>query len=73
MRDELPIRLAHRVVELDTLPHDLSLMPSVIKVKNMYTKSFEELIEFPHPLDFKIPQEFIVDKSYIGIIGNEGI
>jgi hypothetical protein len=31
--DELPIRLAHRVVELENLPHGLSQMPSVIKVR----------------------------------------
>jgi pyruvate dehydrogenase kinase 2/3/4 len=31
---ELPIRLAHRVVELENLPHDLSKMPSVLTVKD---------------------------------------
>jgi pyruvate dehydrogenase kinase 2/3/4 len=45
--DELPIRLAHRVVELENLPHGLSDMASVIKVKNWYAESFQELIEFP--------------------------
>jgi Mitochondrial branched-chain alpha-ketoacid dehydrogenase kinase len=34
--NELPIRLAHRVVELENLPHDLSKMPSILKVKNWY-------------------------------------
>ncbi|KAI3629496.1 hypothetical protein MIR68_012511 [Amoeboaphelidium protococcarum] len=47
LQDELPIRLAHRVVELENLPHGLSDMPSVIKVKNWYAESFQELIEFP--------------------------
>jgi len=46
LADELPIRLAHRVVELENLPHGLSKMPSVIKVKNWYAESFQELIEF---------------------------
>jgi hypothetical protein len=40
-KDELPIRLAHRVVELDNLPDNLSKMPSVIKVKNWYAQSFQ--------------------------------
>ncbi|OCB89173.1 alpha-ketoacid dehydrogenase kinase [Sanghuangporus baumii] len=56
--EELPIRLAHRAKELDELPHDLSGMPSINKVKNWYCQSFEqslthrtsiskELINFP--------------------------
>ncbi|KAF9255228.1 alpha-ketoacid dehydrogenase kinase [Marasmius fiardii PR-910] len=47
LAEELPVRLAHRVKELDELPHDLSEMPSIIKVKNWYAQSFEELISFP--------------------------
>ncbi|KAK1230135.1 [Pyruvate dehydrogenase (acetyl-transferring)] kinase isozyme 2 [Marasmius sp. AFHP31] len=47
LAEELPVRLAHRVKELDELPHDLSKMPSIIKVKNWYAQSFEELISFP--------------------------
>ncbi|KAJ1972007.1 [Pyruvate dehydrogenase (acetyl-transferring)] kinase isozyme 2, partial [Dimargaris xerosporica] len=49
LAEELPIRLARRVVELDNLPNQLSEMPSVIKVKNWYIESFKELTEFPHP------------------------
>ena len=49
LAEELPIRLAHRVKELDELPHDLSNMPSIVKVKNWYAQSFEELINFPKP------------------------
>ncbi|THU82541.1 alpha-ketoacid dehydrogenase kinase [Dendrothele bispora CBS 962.96] len=47
LHEELPVRLAHRVKELDELPHSLSRMPSIIKVKNWYAQSFEELIKFP--------------------------
>ncbi|KAK7049311.1 [Pyruvate dehydrogenase (acetyl-transferring)] kinase isozyme 2 [Paramarasmius palmivorus] len=47
LAEELPVRLAHRVKELDELPHNLSKMPSIIKVKNWYAQSFEELINFP--------------------------
>lgn len=39
--EELPVRLAHRVKELDELPHNLSSMPSIKKVKNWYAQSFE--------------------------------
>lgn len=45
--EELPVRLAHRAKELDELPHDMSSMPSIQKVKNWYAQSFEELINFP--------------------------
>ncbi|KAJ2379147.1 [Pyruvate dehydrogenase (acetyl-transferring)] kinase isozyme 2, partial [Coemansia sp. RSA 2611] len=47
LHDELPIRLAHRVVELDSLPESLNQMPSVLRVKRMYIDSFNELIHFP--------------------------
>ncbi|KAF5345114.1 hypothetical protein D9756_011469 [Leucocoprinus leucothites] len=47
LAEELPVRLAHRVKELDELPHNLSVMPSIKKVKNWYAQSFEELITFP--------------------------
>ncbi|KAH9981704.1 mitochondrial pyruvate dehydrogenase [Russula compacta] len=45
--EELPVRLAHRAKELDDLPHNLSSMSSIQKVKNWYAQSFEELIGFP--------------------------
>ncbi|KAH7886816.1 mitochondrial branched-chain alpha-ketoacid dehydrogenase kinase-domain-containing protein [Phlebopus sp. FC_14] len=47
LAEELPVRLAHRVKELDALPHNLSDMSSIRKVKNWYAQSFEELINFP--------------------------
>ncbi|KJA18953.1 hypothetical protein HYPSUDRAFT_204888 [Hypholoma sublateritium FD-334 SS-4] len=47
LAEELPVRLAHRVKELDELPHNLSDMPSIKKVKNWYAQSFEELVSFP--------------------------
>jgi hypothetical protein len=39
--DELPVRLAHRVKDLDHLPDKLHEMPSIQKVKNWYAQSFE--------------------------------
>ncbi|KAI8981495.1 hypothetical protein BDB01DRAFT_794315 [Pilobolus umbonatus] len=49
LHEELPIRLAHRVKELDELPPSLGDMPSIIRVKNWYAQSFQELIELPLP------------------------
>jgi len=47
LSEELPVRLAHRVKELDELPHNLSEMPSIRKVRDWYAQSFSELISFP--------------------------
>ncbi|KAJ3127117.1 [Pyruvate dehydrogenase (acetyl-transferring)] kinase isozyme 4 [Nowakowskiella sp. JEL0407] len=55
IHDELPIRLAHRVVELESLPHQLSEMPSIHRVKQWYIQSFEDLIKFPSPEAFGVP------------------
>src|ERR1044071_6442288 len=41
LAEELPIRLAHRVQELETLPDGLGEMPSVKKVQDWYAQSFE--------------------------------
>ena len=40
---ELPVRLAHRVRDLDTFPYGLSHMSSIQKVKQWYVHSFAEL------------------------------
>ncbi|TIA72385.1 hypothetical protein E3P91_02077 [Wallemia ichthyophaga] len=49
LSEELPIRLAHRCVELNTLPNELSEMPSIRKVLGWYAHSFDELVHFPQP------------------------
>ncbi|KAL1935077.1 hypothetical protein VTP01DRAFT_4217 [Rhizomucor pusillus] len=49
LHEELPIRLAHRVKELDELPHSLRDMPSILKVKDWYAHSFKDLIDLPPP------------------------
>ncbi|KAI8661885.1 Protein-serine/threonine kinase [Fusarium keratoplasticum] len=54
LAEELPIRLAHRVQELDELPDGLNEMPSVIKVKDWYAQSFEEITQLPRP---ELPQD----------------
>ncbi|KAI0843462.1 mitochondrial branched-chain alpha-ketoacid dehydrogenase kinase-domain-containing protein [Hypoxylon sp. FL0890] len=49
LAEELPIRLAHRVQELTSLPDGLSEMPSVRKVQDWYAQSFEEIINLGRP------------------------
>ncbi len=48
LHQELPVRLAHRVRELESLPFGLSEMPSVRLVRDMYIESFRDLVELPH-------------------------
>eukprot|EP00760_Papus_ankaliazontas_P015370 PhM_4_TR16487/c0_g1_i1/m.77295/K00898/PDK2_3_4; pyruvate dehydrogenase kinase 2/3/4 len=40
---ELPIRFAQQVQTLDSLPHGLSMMPSVLKTKQLYLESFDDV------------------------------
>ncbi|CAK7275205.1 [Pyruvate dehydrogenase (acetyl-transferring)] kinase isozyme 2 [Sporothrix epigloea] len=49
LAEELPIRLAHRVQELENLPDGLSDMPSVRKVQDWYAQSFEEITTLDRP------------------------
>lgn len=45
MADELPVRLAHRVRELENLPDGLPEAPSIKRVHGWYVKSFEDIVE----------------------------
>jgi pyruvate dehydrogenase kinase 2/3/4 len=49
MSEELPIRLAHRVQELENLPDGLSDMPSIQRVRDWYAQSFQDLTQLPRP------------------------
>lgn len=53
LSEELPIRLSHRVVELDGLPDGLSQMPSIQKVKEWYAQSFDVSFTSPKALRFE--------------------
>ncbi|ODQ47906.1 hypothetical protein PICMEDRAFT_15781 [Pichia membranifaciens NRRL Y-2026] len=46
---ELPIRLSHRVRELENLPLGLSEDPSIRLVRDWYAQSFEELMSVEEP------------------------
>lgn len=52
---ELPIRLSHRVRELEHLPLGLSEEPSIKLVRDWYAQSFEELMAVEEP---KLSEEF---------------
>jgi pyruvate dehydrogenase kinase 2/3/4 len=45
LHKELPIRLAHRVAELENLPFGLSTKQQVLAVRDWYVESFEEIRE----------------------------
>ncbi|KAG8530987.1 uncharacterized protein KY384_004344 [Bacidia gigantensis] len=49
LSEELPIRLAHRVQELGDLPDGLNEMPSIQRVQDWYSQSFEDLTQLPKP------------------------
>mmetsp|Transcript_8951 Transcript_8951/g.18016 ORF Transcript_8951/g.18016 Transcript_8951/m.18016 type:complete len:379 (-) Transcript_8951:160-1296(-) len=58
LHQELPIRLAHRVEELTRLPFNLCHMPSVIRVKDMYAQSFNDIVNSPLPSKSAQEEEF---------------
>ena len=57
IRREMPIRLAHRIHDLERVPM-MSEMPSVRAVKNVYIESFLELVDRPKILSMEDEREF---------------
>ncbi|KAJ6719938.1 hypothetical protein OIU79_007542 [Salix purpurea] len=47
LHKELPIRIARRAIELETLPYGLSEKPAVLKVRDWYLDSFRDMVSFP--------------------------
>ncbi|MEW5307422.1 MAG: hypothetical protein WDW36_009820 [Sanguina aurantia] len=47
LHKELPVRLAHRVAELENLPYGLSAKGNILKVRDWYVESFKELRSYP--------------------------
>lgn len=43
LKDELPIRLAHRIYDLINLPYGLPFSPFILKVVNLYTDSLKRI------------------------------
>ncbi|KXS22238.1 alpha-ketoacid dehydrogenase kinase [Gonapodya prolifera JEL478] len=48
VHNELPIRLARRILELDSLPTKLLETDSVRKLRDEYVKSWQEAVEYPN-------------------------
>jgi len=47
---ELPIRISHRITELSNLPYNLSTMPSILHVRQLYIENLVRIIsEFQEP------------------------
>lgn len=64
LAEELPIRLSHRVKELDELPDGLAEMDGVRRVKEWYAESFNDLVTFPPPkLDPKLRDALMMPPS----------
>ena len=59
LHQQMPIGLAKRIVDLETLPYDLPQAPSVVKLRELLLESFAEMIEFPVPKDLATQQEYI--------------
>ncbi|KAK8706433.1 hypothetical protein V6N13_049999 [Hibiscus sabdariffa] len=58
LHKELPIRIARRAIELDSLPYGLSEKPAVLKVRDWYLDSFRDLRSFPDIKDTNDEKEF---------------
>jgi len=58
LHKELPVRLAHRVAELENLPYGLSTKSGVLKVRDWYVESFKELRAFSPIKDAQDEQDF---------------
>ncbi|CAN7010072.1 unnamed protein product, partial [Brassica rapa subsp. trilocularis] len=58
LHKELPIRIARRAIELETLPYGLSEKPAVLKVRDWYVESFRDMRAFPEIKDTADEKEF---------------
>lgn len=55
---EMPVRFAHRVLELQSLPYELCNMPSIKQVKHWYIRSFEDIMTLPPPINDESEKRF---------------
>ncbi|KAG6664105.1 hypothetical protein CIPAW_02G069500 [Carya illinoinensis] len=58
LHKELPIRIARRAIELESLPYGLSEKPAVLKVRDWYFDSYRDLRSFPEIKDTNDEKEF---------------
>ena len=55
MADELPVRLAHKVHELENLPEPLAQTQSIQRVLSWYVQSFEDITKMVKYVKENIP------------------
>lgn len=58
LKRELPVRLARRVLELKSGPEGIGSMPAVIRVREWYEQSFEDIRRARVPVDLETEAEF---------------
>ncbi|XP_078446668.1 pyruvate dehydrogenase kinase [Wolffia australiana] len=58
LHKELPIRIARRAIEIESLPFGLSDKPAVLKVRDWYLDSFRDLRLFPEIKDAEDERAF---------------
>ncbi|KAL5538434.1 hypothetical protein UlMin_042979 [Ulmus minor] len=58
LHKELPIRIARRAIELESLPYGLSDKPAVLQVRDWYLDSFRDLRSFPDIKDTSDEKDF---------------
>ena len=54
---EMPVRFAHRAMELARLPHGLGQQPSICEVENWYKQSFADLVRLQPPRTDELEEE----------------
>ena len=64
LHKELPIRLAHRIVDLQKLPYDLTQISYLQNVHDRYVKSLEEMVEM------KVPETLNDSDNFTELIKN---
>ena len=58
LKEELPIRLCHRVFDLVKLPYGLPIVPEIKSVIDLYSNSFDRLLEFEKPDNIETVEKF---------------
>lgn len=53
LRNELPVRLAHMIREIDSLPHELLETAAAKRVRSWYVSSFLDLLGFPSTFELE--------------------
>lgn len=71
LHKELPVRLAHRVIELENLPYGLSSKVHILKVRDWYVDSFKDLRSFPEIQDNHDESKFAELLHHIKIRHND--